>query len=45
MSDVGDFIERESIHEKKLAEFMKWKFIEEQEKGSSYDYIALMAQK
>ena len=41
MSDVGDFIERESIHEKELAEFMKWKFIEEQEKGSSYDYIAL----
>jgi len=41
MSDVGDFIERESIHEKELAEFMKWKFIVEQQKGSSYDYIAL----
>jgi len=41
MTDVGDFIERESIHEKRLAEFMKWKFIEEQEKGCSYDYIAL----
>ena len=40
MSDVGDFIEMESVHERKLAEFMKWKYIEEQEKGSSYDYTA-----
>ena len=28
MSDVGDFIDKESIHEKRLAEFMQWDFIE-----------------
>ena len=41
MSDVGDFIERESIHERKLADFMQWQFVEEQTKGSAYDYVAL----
>ena len=35
MSDVGDFIERESIHEKELAEFMQWQFVENQKKGST----------
>ena len=41
MSDVGDFIEQESIHERKLAEFMQWKFVEKQTKVSAYDYVAL----
>ena len=40
MSDVGDFINKESIHERKLAEFMQWQFVEEQTKGSAYDYVA-----
>ena len=40
MSDVGEFIDKESIHERRLAEFMQWQFVEEQEKGSSYDYVA-----
>jgi len=41
MSDVGEFIDKESIHERKLAEFMQWQFVEEQTKGSAYDYVAL----
>ena len=40
MSDVGEFIDKESVHERKLAKFMQWQFVEEQEKGSSYDYVA-----
>ena len=41
MTDVSDFIERESIHEKELAEFMQWQFVENQKKGSAFDFTAL----
>ena len=37
--DVGDFIGEQNRYERMLAEAMDWDFVEEQTKGSSYDYI------
>lgn len=36
---VTDFIDDESRHERYLAKAMHWKYIEEQHKGSCYDFI------
>ena len=40
MTDVRGFIRDQSVHERALAEAMGWSFVEEQSKGSSYDYVA-----
>jgi hypothetical protein len=40
MSTVADFIKREEHNELQLAEFMQWEYMDEQVKGSAYDYIA-----
>ena len=40
MSNVRRFIEDESRHERALAKAMNWEYIEGQEKGSCYDFIA-----
>ena len=40
MPKVSDFIDDESRHERALAKMMHWEYIEEQQKGSCYDYIA-----
>ena len=38
-NDVSEFIDDESFHERTLAKAMHWKYIEEQHKGSCYDFI------
>jgi len=40
MSDLSDFIDDESRHERNLAKTMRWKYSEDQQKGSCYDFIA-----
>ena len=40
MSSISDFINDESVHEHALAKAMHWDYIEEQQKGSCYDFIA-----
>ena len=40
MSSISDFINDESVHEHALAKAMHWEYIEDQQKGSSYDFIA-----
>ncbi len=40
MTEVRDFIRDQSVHERALARAMGWRFVEEQSKGSSYDYVA-----
>ena len=40
MSKVSDFIDDESRHERALAKAMHWDYIEDQQKGSCYDFIA-----
>ena len=39
MTDVSDFIHDQNRYERELAESMGWDFVEDQSKGSSYDYI------
>ena len=36
---VTDFIDDESRHERYLAKTMRWRYIEDQQKGSCYDFI------
>ena len=45
MKDVRAFIGEQNRYERALAKSMNWDFVERQSKGSSYDYITLMAQK
>ena len=40
MSNVSDFMENEGENEKRLAQFMNWEYIDNQQKGFPYDYIA-----
>lgn len=40
MSDVGDFIGKQQIHEMQMAELFGWKYIENQTKGSSFDFLS-----
>ena len=40
MSNVSDFMENEGENEKRLAQFMNWEYIDTQQKGFPYDYIA-----
>ena len=40
MSGVKDFISKEEKHERRLAKVMNWEYVEEQKKGSCYDFIA-----
>ena len=40
MSRVRDFIHIESCHERALAKAMHWEYVEAQDKGSCYDFIA-----
>ena len=40
MSKVSDFIKDESRHERLLAKVMHWAYVEDQKKGSCYDFIA-----
>ena len=39
MGNVRTFIQEQRNHEKKLAEFLGWEFIEEQKKGTAFDCI------
>ena len=45
MANVSDFIDEQNYFERKLADFMGWKFIENQKKGSSYDCLTNNDQK
>ncbi len=40
MAGVSDFIDDESRHERTLAKEMHWDYIEDQQKGSCYDFNA-----
>ena len=40
MDNVRDFISGQNRYERELAKSMDWDFVEEQTKGSAYDYIA-----
>ncbi|MFL2960779.1 MAG: hypothetical protein ACJZ4T_04675 [Candidatus Thalassarchaeaceae archaeon] len=40
MSDVRDFINSQNKYESSLEKIMHWDFVDEQSKGSSYDYIS-----
>lgn len=40
MSNVSDFIENEGEHERLLAEFMNWEYVDSQQKGFAYDFIS-----
>ena len=40
MSNVSDFMENEGENERRLAQFMNWEYIDTQQKGFAYDYIA-----
>jgi hypothetical protein len=40
MGSVSDFINSESEHERALAGFMQWEYIEEQSTGDGFDFIA-----
>ena len=40
MGSVSDFIESEEGHERALAAFMQWDYVEGQSKGDGYDFIA-----
>ena len=40
MSDVRDFISSQNKYESSLEKIMHWDFVDEQSKGSSYDYIS-----
>ena len=40
MSKISEFIDLESYHESHLAKLMHWEYIEDQQKGSCYDFIA-----
>ena len=40
VSTVSDFIDDEARHERQLAEMMHWEYIEDQQKGSCYDFMA-----
>ena len=40
MTNVSDFIDDGTRHERALAKTMHWDYIEEQKKGSCYDFIA-----
>tara|TARA_B100000686_G_C16801924_1_gene986699 strand:- start:4625 stop:5113 length:489 start_codon:yes stop_codon:yes gene_type:complete len=39
MTDVSDFIHDQNRYERELAESMGWDFVEDQSKGSAYDFI------
>ena len=45
MTTVSNFIDEQNKFERKLANFMGWKFVENQKKGSSYDCITSNGQK
>jgi len=45
VANVSDFIDEQNYFERKLADFMGWKFVEDQKKGSSYDCITSNGQK
>lgn len=40
MTTVSKFIDDENQYERQLALFMGWDFVENQQKGSSYDFVA-----
>lgn len=40
MSNISDFISEESSYEQAIAKAMHWEYIEDQQKGSCYDFIA-----
>lgn len=40
MPSINEFIDEESRHERALAKAMHWDYIEEQQKGSCYDFTA-----
>ena len=40
MDNVSDFMENEGENERRLAEFMNWKYVDSQQKGFAYDYIS-----
>ena len=40
MTDVSDFINQQRKYEEKLADIMYWEYIEDQSKGSSYDFLS-----
>ena len=40
MAGIRDFIGEQNRYERELAKVMSWEFVEEQTKGSSFDYVA-----
>ena len=40
LNDINEFIQKESQHERQLAEFMQWEYIEDQTTGDGFDFIA-----